>query len=47
MYALLDKGIPVNTYRHAGTWMDIGRVDDFVEAQEKWVSDHQAPMLGI
>jgi mannose-1-phosphate guanylyltransferase len=47
MYALLDKDIPVNTYKHEGTWMDIGRVEDFVAAQENWVNEHQAPMLGI
>ena len=47
MYALLDKGIPVNTYRHEGRWMDIGRVDDFSKAQEEWSEFHEKPMLGV
>lgn len=47
MYALLDKDIPVNTYRHEGKWMDIGRVDDFTRAQEEWVDHHEKPMLGV
>ena len=47
MYALLDKGIPVNTYRHDGKWMDIGRVDDFTQAQEDWAEHHEKPMLGV
>lgn len=47
MYALLDKDIPVNTYRHGGKWMDIGRVDDFQKAQDEWTEHHQKPMLGV
>jgi mannose-1-phosphate guanylyltransferase len=47
MVALLDRGIPVNTYRHDGRWMDIGRVDDFMKAQEEWAEHHEKPMLGV
>ena len=47
MYALLDKNICVNTYRHEGRWMDIGRVDDFTKAQEEWAEHHQKSMLGV
>ena len=47
MVALLDRDIPVNTYRHEGRWMDIGRVEDFVKAQEDWPAQHEKDMLGI
>lgn len=47
MFALLDDGVPVNTYRHEGSWMDIGRVEDFKQAQEQWAGKHEAQMLGI
>ena len=47
MYSLLDKGISVDTYRHEGRWMDIGRVDDFSKAQEEWAEFHEKPMLGV
>jgi len=47
MVALLDRGVPVNTYRHDGRWMDIGRVDDFMKAQEEWSEHHEKPMLGV
>lgn len=47
MHALLDKSIPVNTYKHEGRWMDIGRVEDFKKAQEDWAEHHQGSMLGV
>jgi len=47
MHALLERDIPVNTYRHEGRWMDIGRVDDFMKAQEEWSEHHEKPMLGV
>lgn len=34
MHEMLDKDIPVHTYRHEGIWMDIGREQDFVAAQK-------------
>lgn len=42
VFCLMEKGVPVHTYRHNGQWLDIGRVDDFHHAQEiDW--DGQAP----
>jgi NDP-sugar pyrophosphorylase family protein len=39
---MLDRGAPVSTYRHDGLWLDVGRVDDFMKAQElSW--DDQSP----
>ena len=47
MHALLGKGVQVNTYRHEGRWMDIGRVEDFMKAQDEWTEHHEKPMLGV
>ncbi|MHB2205422.1 nucleotidyltransferase family protein [Methylobacterium sp. CM6257] len=44
VHCLLEKRIPVTTYKHGGLWLDIGRVDDFQKAQEiDW--DEQTPAL--
>jgi NDP-mannose synthase len=34
MLAMLTDGAPVNVYEHAGSWIDIGRIDDLRRAQE-------------
>jgi mannose-1-phosphate guanylyltransferase len=31
---LLNRDIPVSTFRHSGMWLDVGRVEDFQKAQE-------------
>jgi mannose-1-phosphate guanylyltransferase len=36
----------VNSYKHAGLWMDIGRVEDFQKAQQSWLEDSSA-ILGV
>ncbi len=39
---MMQKRVPVHTFRHNGLWLDIGRVDDFHKAQEiEW--DEQSP----
>jgi NDP-sugar pyrophosphorylase family protein len=46
MLCMLDKKIPVSTFKHNGLWLDIGRVEDFQRAQDlKW--DEQAPAFEI
>jgi NDP-mannose synthase len=45
MYEMLAKGLLVNAYSHAGWWMDIGRHEDFVNAQEIF-ADHKFKILG-
>lgn len=47
MHKLLDEGLPINTYHHEGEWMDIGRVEDFKQAQENWADRHEKIMLGV
>lgn len=34
MLSMLTGGTPVNVYEHAGSWIDIGRIDDLRRAQE-------------
>ncbi len=44
VFCMMDRGVPVHTYRHNGLWLDIGRVEDFHKAQEiDW--DEQTPSL--
>lgn len=43
---MLGKGFPVNTFRHNGLWLDIGRVEDFQSAQDlNW--DDQQPAFEV
>ena len=34
MHTMLDQNLPAYTYHHQGLWMDIGRQEDFLKAQE-------------
>jgi NDP-sugar pyrophosphorylase family protein len=44
VFCMMERGVPVHTFRHHGLWLDIGRVEDFHKAQEiDW--DEQAPSL--
>lgn len=36
MHALLRQGAPVKTFPFRGSWLDIGRSDDFADAQEQF-----------
>lgn len=39
---MLKRGLPTNSFVHEGIWLDIGRIDDFKDAQEmSW--DVQSP----
>src|SRR5207302_1395654 len=42
MFQMLDEEAPVNVFKHHGMWLDIGRVEDFLKAQDvAW--DEQSP----
>jgi NDP-sugar pyrophosphorylase family protein len=44
MFQLLQEDVPVHVFKHEGTWLDIGRVEDFQRAQDvAW--DEQSPAL--
>lgn len=43
---MMNRGVPVSTFRHNGMWLDIGRVEDFQKAQDlSW--DEQQPAFEI
>lgn len=46
MYSMLDHKLPVHVYQHKGSWMDIGRPEDFQKAQELF-QEANIPMLGL
>jgi mannose-1-phosphate guanylyltransferase len=46
MYLMLDKSISVFTFEHNGIWMDIGRKEDFLKAQEVFANNSKA-ILGV
>jgi len=46
MYNMLDQGLPVYMYRHEGLWLDIGREEDFRNAQECFLKDYKTLILG-
>jgi len=42
MFQMLEEDVPVNVFKHNGMWLDIGRVEDFLKAQDvAW--DEQSP----
>lgn len=44
MLQMLDDGDAVNVFKHNGLWLDIGRVEDFLKAQDVgW--DEQSPVV--
>jgi mannose-1-phosphate guanylyltransferase len=42
MFQMLEQEAPVHVFKHNGLWLDIGRVEDFLKAQDiPW--DEQSP----
>jgi NDP-sugar pyrophosphorylase family protein len=46
MYAMLDRKLPVYIYKHEGLWLDIGREEDFKIAQNGFLRNYKALVLG-
>jgi len=46
MYSMMDKRMPVRMYRHQGLWLDIGREEDFKNAQESFLREYKSLVLG-
>lgn len=46
MRQMLKEDLPVYMYEHDGTWMDIGREEDFLRAQEYFMNNRNS-MLGV
>jgi NDP-sugar pyrophosphorylase family protein len=46
LLTLMRRGVPVRTFKHDGAWLDVGRVQDFQDAQDqKW--DNQPPAFSV
>jgi mannose-1-phosphate guanylyltransferase len=46
MACVMERRVPVHTFQHHGLWLDVGRVQDFQQAQElNW--DDQPPAFEI
>ena len=46
LLTLMRRGEPVRTFKHDGAWLDVGRVQDFQDAQDqKW--DSQPPAFNV
>ncbi len=46
MHALLDAGAPIKTFPFRGSWLDIGRSEDFADAQEQFERDRARYLPG-
>jgi len=45
VHHMLANDLPINTFQHEGHWMDIGREEDFLRAQE-FVLEHESWLMG-
>jgi mannose-1-phosphate guanylyltransferase len=34
VFCMMERKVPVHVYKHSGVWLDIGRVEDFTNAQD-------------
>ncbi len=41
-----SSNIPVHIFEHDGLWMDIGREEDFLEAQKSFMTKYKSAVLG-
>ena len=46
MHEMLAREIPIHIFEHNGVWWDIGREEDFRNAQNVFLKDHKALVLG-
>jgi len=46
MYIMLEKNLPVLVYEHEGIWMDIGRQEDYLKANDLF-ADNSKAILGV
>ncbi len=46
MHQAMFLNMPVHIYKHDGLWMDIGREEDFLEAQKSFMTEIKGAVLG-
>ena len=46
VHEMLRSKLPVHVYEHNGYWMDLGRKEDFEQAQEEFLNGYKSRILG-
>lgn len=46
MHAMIEQNLPVYVYHHKGLWLDIGREEDYRNAQQSFDKDYKMRVLG-
>jgi mannose-1-phosphate guanylyltransferase len=46
MYEMLEQHLPIHVFEHQGLWWDIGREEDFRNAQNCFTKDYKSIVLG-
>jgi mannose-1-phosphate guanylyltransferase len=46
MYEMMVQKLPVHMFHHRGLWLDIGRQEDFMHAQENFLKTYKTLVLG-
>ncbi len=46
VHEMIEQKLPVHTYEHSGLWLDIGREEDFINAQKDFMEKHKPAILG-
>lgn len=46
MHEMMDLRLPVHMYKHDGLWLDIGRKEDFEQAQNNFLKEYKMMVLG-
>ncbi len=46
MHEMLALQLPVYMYKHEGLWLDIGRKEDFMHAQDNFLKEYKMMVLG-
>jgi len=46
VHEMIEQKLPVHTYEHSGIWLDIGREEDFINAQTDFMAKYKPAILG-
>lgn len=46
VHEMLEQKLAVNVFEHKGLWMDIGREEDYIKAQNGFLAEHKSLVLG-
>lgn len=46
VHEMLRENLPIHVYQHNGFWMDLGRKEDFEQAQNVYLKEYKSRILG-